>query len=135
MLNYYLNPLRAERRFVRAFYSPSFFNDDDFSALRTDIRETESEYLLDIELAGYAKEDVRISLEDGCLKVEASKHIDENKKYISKEIYHGNVSRYYYVGNIDRQLIKASFNNGILTISVPKEKMPVNEEEKMISID
>lgn len=141
MLNYYLNPRRAEREFFRDFFAPSFFSTNANTAtMRTDVTEKENEYLLEVELAGYNKEDIKLSLEDGYLKIEATKTIENSneeneKRYIRKERYYGSQSRSYYVGNIDEKLIKASFNNGILEVSVPKEEMVIEDKTKYIAID
>ena len=86
------------------------------------------------------KEDVKIALDDGNLTVTATRNSnreekDDNRNYIRRERYYGSTSRSWYVGNIDRNLIKASFNNGILTVKVPKEEMKTAEEEKFITIE
>ncbi len=138
MLNYYLNPRKsAERDFFDDFFAPAFYH-GNFSGMHTDITEKENEYLLETELPGYTKEDVRISLEDGYLKIEASKNTEnkeETGKYISREIYRGSMSRSFYVGNVDQNKIKANFNNGILEISVPKDELPEEDKTKYIAID
>ena len=138
MLNYYLSPRKSfERDFFDDFFKPTFYH-GNFSTIRTDITENENEYLLEVELPGYTKEDVKLSYDDGYLKIEATKtndNKDENKKYISREIYYGSQSRSFYVGNIDQSLIKANFNNGILNISIPKEELPLEDKTNYISID
>lgn len=137
-MKYYLNPRKAERDFFDDFFSPSIFNTSFHSSMKTDITEKDSEYVLEMELAGYNKDDVKISLEDGYLKVEAEKKVEkdnsEDKKYVHKERYYGSQSRSFYVGNIDQNLIKANFNNGILEISVPKEEMVEEKNTKYIDI-
>ena len=137
MLNYYLNPRKsAERSFFDDFFAPSFYH-GNFSGMHTDITEKENEYLLETELPGYTKDDVKISLEDGYLKIESSKNTEnkeDNGKYISREIYRGSMSRSFYVGNVDQTQIKASFNNGILEISVPKVELPEEDKTKYIDI-
>ncbi len=142
MLNYYLRPRNernSERNFWNEFLAPVFFN-DGITGMKTDITENEDEYILDIELPGLNKEDVKIALDDGNLTVTATRNSnkeekDEDRNYIRRERYYGSTSRSWYVGNIDRNLIKASFNNGILTVKVPKEEMKPAEEEKFITIE
>ena len=137
---FYLNPRRnyeVERNYWNDFFAPVSFS--RLGSMKTDVTENDSEYLFDIELAGYGKDDVKISYDDGYLKVEASKNSEkennEEKTYITRERYSGSVSRSWYVGNIDRNLIKASFNNGILTVSVPKQQLEKQEESNYITIE
>ncbi len=137
---FYLNPrsnYEVERNFWNDFFAPVSIS--RLGSMKTDVTENDSEYLFDIELAGYGKDDVKISYDDGYLKVEASKNSEkennEEKTYITRERYSGSVSRSWYVGNIDRNLIKASFNNGILTVSVPKQQLEKQEESNYITIE
>lgn len=109
--------------------------------MKTDIRETENEYVLDIDLPGYKKEDVKAQLKDGYLNVSVSheennEEKDEKDKYLRKERYTGSVSRSFYVGeNLSEEDIKAKFADGILTLSFPKETPKKVEENKYISIE
>ncbi len=94
--------------------------------MKTDVRETENSYELDIELAGFKKEDISIELKNGCLNISASKGLDKdetdkNGKFIRQERYIGSFSRSFYVGtDVDPAAVTAKFENGILCISVPK---------------
>ena len=94
--------------------------------MKTDVRETENSYELDIELAGFKKEDISIELKNGCLNINASKGLDKdetdkNGKFIRQERYIGSCSRSFYVGtDVDPAAVTAKFENGILCISVPK---------------
>ena len=106
--------------------------------MRTDIKESENEYLLDVELPGLNKDEVKISLDDGYLTISASKtenKEDEKDKYIRKEIYTSKQERSFYVGNVDENKITASFENGILKIAVPKEELPEVDTKKYIQIN
>lgn len=110
--------------------------------MRTDIKETESGYELDIDLPGYKKEEVQAELKEGYLTITAktgSNHEekDDNGKYIRRERYSGSCSRSFYVGEaVTQEDIKARFENGILKLSVPKkEAKPQVEESKYISIE
>ena len=107
--------------------------------MRTDIKEGENEYLLDVELPGLNKDEVKISLDDGYLTISASKTENkenkENDKYIRKEIHTSKQERSFYVGNVDENKITASFENGILKISVPKEELPEVDTKKYIQIN
>ena len=110
--------------------------------MKTDIKETEGGYELDMDLPGYTKDDVKAELKKGYLIVHASKEKKEDEKgedgkYIRRERYYGSCSRSFYVGkDVTEEDIKAKFDNGILKITVPKkEEKPQIEEKKFISID
>ena len=110
--------------------------------MRTDIKETEGGYELDIDLPGYKKEDVQAQLKEGYLTISASMNKDngekdKNGKYIRRERYFGSCSRSFYVGEaVTQEDIKARFEDGILKVSVPKkEAKPEVEESKYIAIE
>ena len=111
------------------------------SIMKTDIRETDTHYELEIELPGYRKEDVQAELKDGYLVISAkNERVTEdtgNKEYIRRERFYGTSSRSFYVGkDIRQEDISARFENGVLMLSVPKHvQKPVEEEKKYISIE
>lgn len=104
--------------------------------MRTDVKENEQGYEVDIELPGYKKEEVKAELKDGYLTVNASREMnndqkDENGKYVRRERYLGNMSRSFYVGeNVTQEDIHARFENGILTLQIPKKEAKKQIEEK-----
>ena len=109
------------------FFKPVFY-DDRADSMRTDIKETENGYQLDVEMPGFDKKDIKISLENGYLTVSAEKssreeeNKDKNEKYISKECT-VSCSLSYYVGDdIERENVKAKYDNGMLTLTVPKSQ-------------
>ncbi len=110
------------------------------SVMKTDIVENAEDYTLAIEVPGVAKENIQIELKNGYLKVsantETNKEDTDNKgRIIRKERAVGSYSRSFYVGeNIDAQDVKASFENGILNIVIPKEQKKI-EQKKFISIE
>lgn len=97
--------------------------------MKTDIKETEDEYILEIDIPGCKKENIKIDLEQGYLNVKAEvlKNTGTTSDtYIHKERFSGSCQRSYYIGNnINEDDIKASFINGILEIHIPKK----NENE------
>ena len=109
--------------------------------MRTDIRETEDSYELDVELPGYKKEDVKAQLKDGYLTVSVSRNEnndvkDDNGKYIRRERYSGSMSRSFYVGEeVQEADIRARFEDGILKLGFPKEQPKKVEEPKFIAIE
>lgn len=118
------------------------YNTPVSGVMKTDVRETESGYELDIDLPGYQKEDVQAKLQDGYMVITANRESekeeeDQNKNYIRRERYHGTCSRSFYVGeDIKQEDIKARFEDGILKIFVPKkEAQPQVEESKFIAIE
>ncbi|NMA94347.1 MAG: Hsp20/alpha crystallin family protein [Clostridiales bacterium] len=108
--------------------------------MRTDVKETETGYELDIDLPGVNKEDVKVELNEGYLNVNAttSKRVDEEEgSYIRKERYEGSFSRSFYVGDaLTNEDIKARFENGTLRLSVPKKELQKEvEAPKYIEIE
>ncbi|NBK94331.1 Hsp20/alpha crystallin family protein [bacterium 1XD21-13] len=110
--------------------------------MRTDVKEQEGAYELEMELPGYKKEDVTAQLKDGYLTIQASKNTTNDEKdaqgnYIRRERYTGQCSRSFYVGEeVKQEDIKARFEDGILKLVVPKveHKKPI-EENKFIAIE
>ncbi|MCI5744692.1 MAG: Hsp20/alpha crystallin family protein [Erysipelotrichaceae bacterium] len=102
--------------------------------MKTDIKETENEYVLYVDVPGIDKKDIQISLEKKYLVITASTSKEENTKYIRKERFYGTSTRSFYVGDIAKEDIKASFDNGVLIVSIPKEAKKKEEEKKYIEI-
>ena len=111
------------------------------SILRTDIKETEDQYVLSVELPGFNKEDVKLSLKDGYLNISATAQNEEEEeekdgKFLRRERYTGAMTRSFYVGeDITEEDVKAKFGNGVLTLSLPKEAPKKIEEPKYICIE
>ena len=112
------------------------------TAMKTDVKELDNSYELDIDLPGVKKEDVKAELKDGYLTVSATHGTqndekDENGKYIRRERYFGSASRSFYVGDqVKQEDIKAKFENGILKLTVPKpEKHESVEQQNYIAIE
>ena len=109
--------------------------------MKTDIKENEGSYELDIDLPGFKKDEITVELKDGYLTVSAAKGLDKDEedkkgKYIRKERYAGALSRTFYLGEeIREEEIKAKFENGILSVSIPKEEEKKVEGPKHISIE
>ena len=108
--------------------------------MKTDVRETEDSYELDIDLPGFKKEDVSVELKDGYLTIQAAKSLDKdeqkNGKYIRQERYAGSMSRSFYVGeHITEEDIHPRYENGILSFSFPKENKKPVEQKKYIAIE
>ena len=108
---------------------------------KTDIREHDEGYEVDIDLPGFKKDEISIELENGYLTVSAAKGLDKDEedkkgKYIRKERYAGAMQRSFYVGeNLTDEDIKAKYENGILRLSVPKKPAKAVEAKKTIAIE
>ena len=110
--------------------------------MKTDIRETEGSYELDVDLPGSKKDEIKASLENGYLTISAAKGLDKDEKdkdgkYIRQERYAGAMSRSFYVGDeVTQEDIKAKYEDGILKLSIPKkEKKPAVEQDNHIAIE
>lgn len=124
---------------LNEFFRPMFY-DEHLDSMRTDIRETAEGYRLDIELPGFAKNEIKVSLDGGYLTVSAqktSKQAAEGEKegrFLRKECS-VSCQRSYYVGEeVEMENVKAKYENGMLLLSVPKEK-PKKQASKTIEIE
>ena len=112
------------------------------AVMKTDIKELDKAYQLDVELPGVKKENVSIELKDGALDIKVVQEVnndekDEKGRYLRRERFYGSCSRSFYVGeDVKQEDIKAKFDNGVLTITVPKvEEQPKVEQKQLINIE
>lgn len=109
--------------------------------MKTDIHEKDGNYMIAMELPGYAKEDIKADLKDGYLTITAHKNEtkeekDAKGKCIHKERYTGTCNRSFYVGDeISQEDIKAAFKDGVLHLTFPKEVERQEEQPKLITIE
>lgn len=109
--------------------------------MKTDVKETETGYELDIDLPGFKKDEISAHLEDGYLTVSAAKGVDKDEKdnegrYIRRERYSGSMTRSFYVGStVTEEDIKAKYEDGILSLSIPKKDPKAVEAKKYIAIE
>ena len=94
--------------------------------MKTDVRETEDTYEVDIDLPGFKKDEISVDLEDGYLTIRAAKGLDKDEKdkkgkYIRQERYAGACSRSFYVGDVKPEDVSAKYEDGILKLSMPKQ--------------
>lgn len=124
--------IRSSRKIFDDFF-------DDFPTttrglMTTDIKERSDSYIFEVDLPGFNKDDIKIFIKNNYLTIEAKKEKDEetkNEKYIRRERQLGSYRRSYYVGNVKMEDLNAKYDNGILSIEVPKE---VKEETKYLEI-
>lgn len=110
--------------------------------LKTDVVEKDGKYIMKTDLPGFAKNDVKVTLENGTLSIHAARHENKDEKdrkgrVLRRERRYGSYSRSFYVGNqVKDSDVKANYNNGVLTIELPakedKEEIP---EKKYIAIE
>ena len=115
------NPFRELEDMSRRFWS-----DNEVSAFRTDITEKDGNYVLEAELPGFKKEDISIDLDKDCLTITASRNSendeeDKERNYVRRERFYGSYSRSFNVSGIDTDQIPASYNDGVLSVSMPKK--------------
>lgn len=111
--------------------------------MKTDVKETDQGYELEMDLPGFAKDEIRVSLENGYMTISAAKGLDQDEKekdsgrYIRRERYAGACQRSFYIGeDITEEDIKGEFKHGILKLFVPKkEAKPTVEQKKFITIE
>ena len=111
------------------------------NVMKTDIKELEGGYELEIDLPGFTKEEVTAELKDGYLTISAAKGLDKDEqeketgKYIRRERYAGACQRSFYVGeDVTEQDIKAEFKHGMLKLFVPKKEAQPKVENKKLSL-
>ena len=111
------------------------------NVMRTDIKETENGYELDIDLPGFKKDEVTLELKDGYLSISAAKGLDKDEqdkqgRYIRQERYAGTCSRSFYVGeDVEPADVSARFEDGILKVSLPKREQKRLPQSNRIAIE
>ena len=117
------------------------YGDRSGRLMKTDVREKEGQYDMDIDLPGFKKEDIKVELHDGYLQVSAVKGLNEEDKdekgqLIRQERYSGSMQRSFYVGDsIKQEDVKAKFEQGVLKLSFPKEGEKKLPEKQPIMIE
>ena len=107
--------------------------------MKTDVRETEDTYEMDIDLPGFKKDEISLDLTDGYLTIRAAKGLDKDEqdkkgKYIRQERYAGACSRSFYVGDVEPEDVSATYEDGILKVSMPKQSKKELPKHTTISI-
>jgi HSP20 family molecular chaperone IbpA len=109
--------------------------------MKTDVHEHDNGYEVDIDLPGFKKDEISLSLENGYLTVNAAKGLDKDEKdkkgkLIRQERYAGSMTRSFYIGDtVTEDEIKAKFENGVLQLSIPKKEAEKIPEKKLIAIE
>lgn len=106
------------------------------SPMNSDLKEKDNKYVLEIEIPGFSKEEIKLSFNDGYLTVTAEKQAPKNEekpKYLLRERMMGKLEREFYVGNVKEEDIVANYQNGVLSVTFPKETKA--EDKKYITIE
>ena len=109
--------------------------------MKVDIKDREDSYEMDIDLPGFKKEEISVSLENGCLTITAAKGLDQDEqeketgRYIRRERYAGACQRSFYVGDVKPEDVKAKYESGVLTITLPKDEPKKLENKSRITIE
>ena len=146
----------GENLFDDFFNDFPFYNDRDMkkaerklyghrakNLMKTDIKEKGDSYILEMDLPGFKKDEIQVSLENGYLTVQAARGADKDAqeektgRYIRQERYAGACERSFYVGDdLTQDDIKGEFHHGVLKLTIPKkEAKPAVEQSKYISIE
>ena len=121
-------------------FNTPFFTRSEANMMKTDIKEHDGGYELTVDLPGVKKDDIKAELNDGYLTITAENNSskdekDEKGKYICRERYSGSYSRSFYVGDsVTEEDIKAKFENGTLTMDIPKKEAIPEKQNKYIAI-
>ncbi len=140
-----LFPSIFNRDFVDPFdeFERKFSGQRAHDLMKTDVKENDEGFIVEIDLPGFSKDEIQLSLEEGYLTVSASKEEkkeekdEKNGRYLRRERYMGACSRTFYVGeDLTEEDIKAGFEKGVLTVNIPKkEEKPKVPEKKYIAIE
>lgn len=135
------------------FFSDPFFHDNALrkvdhklyghnanNLMKTDVKDTEDGYELEMDLPGFQKDEVSVDLENGFLTIRAAKGLDQDEQekgnYIRRERYAGVCERSFYVGDaMTEEDIKGKFQHGVLTLHLPKKDAKALPEKKYIAIE
>ncbi len=131
--NFYVasyDPFKEMEEFERRFFGQRT------PAMKTDIREADGAYILEVDLPGFTREDIHAEIKNGYLTIRAehsSKSENNNENYLRRERAYGSFSRTFDLEGIDAEAISASFKNGVLTLNLPKLQ-PKVEEARTVEI-
>jgi len=130
-----------DRDFFRGFGRPEhmLYGKNADRMMKTDVRETEEGYEVDVDLPGFKKEEIHLELQNGYLTISTEKSLENKEeqkgKIIRQERYSGTMQRSFYVGkHVTEEDIQAKYEDGVLSIAIPKKDAPKVPEKKTILI-
>jgi len=130
------DPFKEMEELERQFFGRQLPACNTSYNFKTDVRETDNAYILDAELPGFSKEDIHAEIKNGYLTIKAerkssSEEKDEKNNYIRRERSYGSYSRSFDLEGIDTDGIKASYKDGILSLTLPKSAPQIDEGKKL----
>jgi len=132
-----------DRSFFRSFPQPdrALYGKNAGRMMKTDVKETDEGYELDVELPGFKKDEIKLELNSGYLTISTEKNLEKDEKnqqgkILRQERYSGTMQRSFYVGgSITEEDIKAKYENGVLSLMIPKKEARKVPEKKQILIE
>lgn len=127
----FMNPFRELEELER-----NFFSRDPFGDFRTDIQDVGDAYILEAELPGFAKEDIKIDVDDNYITISAERRCETEEKdrkgnYIRSERSYGSVSRSFDISDVKSEQITASYQNGVLKLNMPKKDSSIRTSRRI----
>ena len=118
-----------------SFFKPMFF-EEKYNVMKTDIRESEKAYLMDVEIPGFEKKDIQLEISGDTLTVRAQRHSkleekDKKDKLIRIERSYGSYSRQFDISGVEAEQIKARYDNGVLKLTLPKKQAALPESRHL----
>ena len=126
------DPFRMLDEMERSFFGGN--NHPAMSTFRTDVTDTGDAFVLDAELPGFKKEDIKIDVENDCLTISAERKLDEEEKqknFIKRERFYGSFSRSFDVSGVNVDGIEAAYNDGVLKLTMPKKVETVTPTRRL----
>ena len=122
------------------FFKPFFNFNRNMMNMKTDIQECKDKYFVEIDLPGLDKKDIDLNIEDGYLNICVNKSCENAEKdkkgnYLRRERCYGSQCRSFYIGDVNDENIKAVYNKGILSITIPKKDITENLNKRRIEIE
>lgn len=133
------NPFRDLDTFEKAFFGDRFFGENSIDLFKTDIKETDGNFVLEADLPGFDKKDINVDINGDCLTIKAERHSehedkDKKKNYVCCERSYGAYCRSFDLTGIDTDKIGAKYENGVLTLTMPR-KEPQTPASRQLNIE
>ena len=132
-----------DRNFFRGFERPEhmLYGKNAQHMMKTDVKETDEGYEVDVDLPGFSKDEIKLELQNGYMTISTEKALEQKKenkkgKILRQERYSGTMQRTFYVGeNVTEEDIRAKYENGVLSLMIPKKEQQKVNEKKQILIE
>ena len=126
-----------DRNFFRGFNRPerALYGKNVGHMMKTDVKETETGYEVDVDLPGFAKDEIKLELNNGYLTISTEKSLEKESsgKMLRQERYVGTMQRSFYVGDtLTEEDIKAKYENGVLSLTIPKKEKKIPEKKTIL---